>query len=70
VTDTVFQGDWLIVLVYRSVAEPDKRLQTRLIAEQAAVNRGGNGATLRDACRDLYHNAAPIYKKYRQKDDK
>ena len=69
VTDTVFQGDWLVVVVYRPVAEPDKRLQTRLIAEQLEVNRGGNGATLRDACRDLYHNAAPIYHKYRLKDD-
>jgi hypothetical protein len=64
VTDTVFQGDWLIVVVYRPVGEPDKRLQTRLIAEHIEVNRGGNGATLRDACRDLYHKAAPIYQKY------
>ncbi|MDQ7027428.1 MAG: hypothetical protein Q9P01_14680 [Anaerolineae bacterium] len=69
VTDTVFQGDWLIVIVYRPVDEPDQRLKTRLIAEHIEVNRGGNGATLRNACRDLYHKAAPIYQKYRHKDD-
>jgi hypothetical protein len=69
VTDTVFHGDWQIVVLYRPVSEPEKRLQARLIAEHIEVNRGGNGATLRDACRDLYHKAAPIYQKYRLKED-
>jgi hypothetical protein len=69
VTDTVFQGDWLVVVVYRPVEVPGKRLQTRLLAENKIVNRGGNGPTLRDACRDLYQKAAPVYQKYRQKGD-
>lgn len=69
VTDTIFQGDWLIVIVYRPVEKPDQRVKIRLIAEHIEVNRGGNGVTLRDACRDLYHKAVPIYQKYRVKDD-
>ncbi len=68
-TDTVFQGDWLIFIVYRPVEIPDKRVQARLLADKNRVSRGGNGATLREASRDLYLNAAPIYRRYSSDDE-
>jgi hypothetical protein len=66
-TDTIFMGDWQIIILYRPVESPNNRVQTRLIADRTVVNRGGNGPTLRDACRHLFHNAAPIYQQYRKK---
>lgn len=66
-TDTIFQGDWQIIILYRPVESANKRVQARLIADGTVVNRGGNGPTLRDACRQLFHNAAPIYQQYRKK---
>lgn len=68
-TDTIFQGDWQIIFLYRPVEKAEKRVQTRLIADNSVVNRGGNGPTLRDACRQLFHNAAPIYQQYRNKEE-
>jgi hypothetical protein len=68
-TDTVFKGDWQIILLYRPIESPEKRIQTRLLADNNAVNRGGSGPTLRDACRSLFHNAAPIYQQYKNQED-
>lgn len=64
-TDTVFQGDWQIIIIYRPIETPNKRVQTRLTADNNKVNRAGNGATLRDACRDLLRNAATTFHQYR-----
>ena len=60
--DLLFTGDWKIIVLYRPVEVAEKRLQSRLIANNGKVTRGGNGATLRDACRMLYMNTAPLYK--------
>jgi len=68
-TDTVFQGDWRIIVLYRPVETPDKRVQARLLAEKNSVQRAGWGPTLHDACRALFHNAAPIYSQSRKRDD-
>jgi len=68
-TDTVFQGDWRIIVLYRPVERPEKRVQARLLAENNSVQRAGWGPTLHDACRALFHNAAPIYSQYRLRDD-
>lgn len=65
VTDTVFRGNWKVVVLYRPIEDPERRVQTRLIADDVKVNRGGFGPTLRDASRDLYHKAAVVYQKYR-----
>lgn len=64
VTDTVFQGEWRILIIYRPSEVPLQRVQARLIADDTRVIRAGSGATLRDASRQLYHNAAPMYKQY------
>lgn len=69
VTDTVFQGDWSIVIIYRPVEAADSRIQARLLAEKTTVHRGGRGPTLRDACRDLFQKTAPVYQAHRQRDD-
>ena len=63
-TDTVFTGDWQIMITYRPIENADKRYQTRLIADNHTVNRAGNGVTLRDACRNLLRNTAPIFHQY------
>ncbi len=63
VTSTVFEEDWRLIVYYRPVPTPSERIQARLIAKRGAVSRAGRGATLRDACRNLFHNAAPDYKR-------
>ncbi len=67
-TDTFFTGNWSIVIVYRPIDVPAKRLTARLIAQHIAVNRGASGATLREVCRTLYLNALPDYTKYQSPD--
>lgn len=66
--DTVFQGDWQIIVSYRPIETPSKRVQTRLTADNNKVNRAGNGATLRDACRDLLRNTASTFHQYRNQE--
>ncbi len=61
VTRTVYDMDWRLVLVYRPVEEPNFRFQARLLAMDDTVQVGGCGASLRDACRDVYRHAAPYY---------
>lgn len=64
VTNAVFKTDWIIVLVYRPVETMDSRIQARLLANDNAVHVGGRGSSLGDGCRQLYHNAAPIFTKH------
>ncbi|MEL7432985.1 MAG: hypothetical protein AAFN11_03475 [Chloroflexota bacterium] len=64
-TDTIFTGDWQIIIIYRPIETPSKRVQTRLTADNHKVNRAGNGATLREACRQLLRNAAPVFHQYK-----
>jgi hypothetical protein len=61
VTQTVFEDDWQIIIIYQPVESPDKRLQARLLAENNIVHVGGRGPSLREACANLYHNAAREY---------
>lgn len=65
--DTVFQGDWQILITYRPIETASKRVQTRLTADKTTVIRAGNGPTLREACRDVLRHAAPVMHKYRNK---
>lgn len=62
-TDLVFEGDWRVIILYRPVETPKMRLQTRLLGDNSKISRGGNGATLREACRDLYVKSAPLFQK-------
>ncbi len=64
-TDTVFQGDWQIMISYRPIEAAEKRVQTRLTADNHKVTKSGNGTTLREACRNLLRNAAPVFHQYR-----
>lgn len=64
VTATIFQEDWRLLLIYRPVETPEDRVHIRLIARQDTVLWGGKGITLRDACRNLYINATPVFKHY------
>ena len=58
---TVFNTDWMLVIVYPPVAIPNARVQARLLAKSNTVQTSGRGATVRDACHDLYRNAARDY---------
>lgn len=58
VTQAVYDRDWLLVILYQPVESQETRFQARLIAQGESVKIGGHGPSLRDACRDLYRNAA------------
>jgi hypothetical protein len=61
VTGTVYGADWLLVLAYQPVESHDVRWQARLVAQSESVQTSGHGASMRDALRDLYRNAAHDY---------
>ncbi len=61
VSASVYGVDWLIVMVYQPVASANTRCQVRLLALQNSVQAAGKGATMRDACHDLYLNAARYF---------
>lgn len=61
VTAGVFQQDWALVIVYQALENPAQRVKMRLLAKADSVQIGGQGPSLREACRDLYRNAAPGY---------
>ena len=61
VTATVFDASWRIILTYRPLECAEDRVKGRLIAHEGQIGRGGQGATLREACRALYHNAVGDY---------
>ncbi len=54
---SVYGSDWRLVWVYQPVETPEIRFLARLIAQELKVQVTGQGASLRDACRDLYRNA-------------
>lgn len=59
VTTAVFKSDWQLIIVYQALDNPNARVQARLLAKDNQHRSGGRGASIRDACRDLYRNAAP-----------
>ncbi|RMF80614.1 MAG: hypothetical protein D6737_07435 [Chloroflexi bacterium] len=61
VVNTAFGDDWMLIIVYQPLAEPDLRVQMRLVARGDSVHVSGRGPALRDACGALYRNAAPKY---------
>ncbi|MBL8162579.1 MAG: hypothetical protein JNJ61_11380 [Anaerolineae bacterium] len=61
VSYSVYGDSWQMVLVYQPVEKPDARFQARLLVPPRGVQTSGQGATLRDACRDLYRNAAQFF---------
>jgi len=60
-TQNVFDQDWRLMIVYQAVETPSQRVKMRLFARDNAVVIGGQGPSLREACRSLYRNAAPQY---------
>ncbi|MBC8098467.1 MAG: hypothetical protein H7Y11_03415 [Armatimonadetes bacterium] len=61
VTRIAFPGDWLLMAVYQPLEAPEARVQMRLLAKENTVLVGGRGASLLDAIRVLFRNAAPYY---------
>jgi hypothetical protein len=61
VSQAVYGMDWLLVLVYQPVESPNTRCQARLLALQNSVQAAGQSGTMRDACHDLYLNAARYF---------
>ncbi len=58
---TAFADDWSLMGVYQPVADTQKRVQMRLMVEQYQIHVGGRGATLQEACRQLYTHVAQTY---------
>lgn len=56
---SAFENDWLFMLVYQPVEAPNARVQARLVGQNNSVTISGRGPVMHEACRDLYHNAAP-----------
>ena len=60
-TASVFTDDWRLMIVYQALDTPSQRVKVRLFARDNEVAIGGQGPSLREACRSLYRNAAPQY---------
>lgn len=56
---TAFADDWLLVIIYQAVDNPEIRARARLLAKNNSVHVGGRGASIQEACRDLYIHIAP-----------
>lgn len=63
-THDVFGGDWRILWAYQPSEMPDVRVQMRLLAIHMTYRVSSHGASLLDAGRDLFRNAAPVYQTY------
>lgn len=63
-TQNVFTDDWRILWVYQPSEMPDVRVQMRLFAINMIYQASGRGASLLDAGRELFRNAAPVYQTY------
>jgi hypothetical protein len=61
VTQAVFPNDWQLIVAYQPIETSSTRVQARLLARNSKLQVGGRGPTVRDACHDLYTNAAPLY---------
>ncbi len=63
-TQNVFADDWRILWVYQPAEKPELRVQMRMLAVNMTRHASGRGASLLDAGRDLFRNAALVYKAY------
>jgi hypothetical protein len=61
VTQAVFGQEWLLIIVYQPIENPSQRVHARLLAKDNSIHIGGTGPSIRDACLELYRNAAPGY---------
>ncbi|MGQ9888695.1 MAG: hypothetical protein ACUVSX_09430 [Aggregatilineales bacterium] len=50
-------ADWRLTFVYQPIENPSLRVQARLAA-RSGVHVGGRGGSLREACHELFRNAA------------
>ncbi len=56
-----FRDAWTLTIIYEPVEIADVRFQARLNAKKDGLNLLGQGATLREACRDLLRVTAQDY---------
>ncbi|QPC81612.1 hypothetical protein G4Y79_18230 [Phototrophicus methaneseepsis] len=61
ISQRLYQDDWHLVFVYQPSELSYMRVQARLLACQYTIYKGGRGATLREACQSLYHNAMDLF---------
>ena len=60
-SETAFGEDWMLVVMYHPVENPESRVQTRLLARNKSIDIEGHGPTVREACDRLYRNAVPEF---------
>ncbi|MDZ4670048.1 MAG: hypothetical protein SH821_04185 [Phototrophicales bacterium] len=61
-TQSVFKDDWRILWVYQASEIPEIRVQMRMLAANMTRHASGHGASVLDAGRELFRNAAIVYK--------
>jgi hypothetical protein len=64
ITWYVFASDWALAIYYQPINQPDVRVQALLMAKNGEVGIKGRGATLEDACRELFVNGSKEYKAF------
>lgn len=60
-TKSVFENDWLILIVYHPTEAPTMRVQVRLLAKSKSRWVGGRGPSLLEATRDAFRKAVPVF---------
>jgi hypothetical protein len=60
-TQSVFPGDWTLIIVYRPVDDPTMRVQARLMVQDNSSYAGARAASVHDACHAVFRNAARLY---------
>lgn len=60
-TQTVFDNDWSLVIFYRPLETPQRRVQMRLLARENTVVVGGRGPSQIDATHAVFRHAAPVF---------
>ncbi|MDX2075623.1 MAG: hypothetical protein SFZ02_04285 [bacterium] len=61
-TQSVFREDWRILWVYQATETADMRVQMRMLAANMTRHASGRGASVLDAGREVFRNAASVYK--------
>lgn len=60
-TQTVFEADWRLIIFYRPLDTPQRRVQMRLLAQANSVIVGGRGPSQMDATHAIFRHAAPVF---------
>jgi len=58
---TAFGADWMLVVMYHPIENPETRVQVKLLVRSRSLEIEGHGPSVREACDRLYRSAAPEF---------